>query len=157
MQSRRGAAANAWKQVPAGDDNRFVSPSLPPTSLQTLSAQGYPEPLRTGCMAKNTYRVVTRAADGSLRIKDYPTADRLMETHTQIGIDDCSTDLELRGLPVFRGLVGPMPEGKNVIRYESPEVFETLTKEWSAAKTARRSRRRTAAPEAIPAAEASSL
>ena len=42
--------------------------------------------------------------------------------------------LDLRGQPVFRGLIGPMPEGKNVIRYESPEVFETLTKEWSAVK-----------------------
>jgi hypothetical protein len=58
--------------------------------------------------------------------------------HTQIGIDDCSTDLGLRGLPVFRGLIGPMPEGKNIVRYESPEVFETLTKEWSMTKTARR-------------------
>jgi hypothetical protein len=33
-----------------------------------------------------------------------------------------------------------MPEGKNVIRYESPEVFETLTKEWCTAKTSRRTR-----------------
>ena len=33
-----------------------------------------------------------------------------------------------------------MPEGKNVVRYESPEVFESLTKEWSTAKAARRSR-----------------
>jgi hypothetical protein len=98
-------------------------------------------------MAKNLYRVVTRAADGSLRIKDYPNADSLFKMHTQIGIDDCSTDLGLRGLPVFRGLVGPMPEGKTIIRYESPEVFETLTKEWSAAKSARRTRRRTQPPD----------
>jgi hypothetical protein len=34
-----------------------------------------------------------------------------------------------------------MPEGKNVIRYESPDVFETLTKEWSSAKNPRRRRR----------------
>ena len=45
-----------------------------------------------------------------------------------------------RGLPVFRGLIGPMPEGKNIVRYESPEVFETLTKEWSTAKASRRRR-----------------
>ena len=38
------------------------------------------------------------------------------------------------GMPVFRGLIGPMPEGKTVIRYESPEVFESLTKEWSSAR-----------------------
>ena len=57
-------------------------------------------------------------------------------------MDDCSTDLELRGLPVFRGLIGPMPEGTNIIRYESPEVFETLTKEWGSVKLPRRSRSR---------------
>ena len=51
-------------------------------------------------------------------------------------------DLDLRGQPVFRGLIGPIPEGKNVIRYESPEVFESLTKEWSAVKSSRRSRSR---------------
>lgn len=93
-------------------------------------------------MTKNTCRVVTRASDGSLRIKDYPSADHLLELHTQVGIDDCSTDLGLRGLPVFRGLIGPMPEGKDVVRYESPEVFETLTKEWIASAPKRRSRRR---------------
>ncbi len=39
-----------------------------------------------------------------------------------------------------------MPEGKNVVRYESPEVFETLTKEWSTAKT---SRGKTRAPQTL--------
>lgn len=93
-------------------------------------------------MAKDLIRVVTRGADGKLRIKDYNKADSLQKMHTQVGIDDCSTDLGLRGLPVFRGLIGPMPEGKNVIRYESPEVFETLTKEWSTSKVARKPRSR---------------
>ena len=50
--------------------------------------------------------------------------------------------LEIRGQPVFRGLIGPMPDGKNVIRYESPEVFETLTKEWDTKTTPRRTRTR---------------
>lgn len=81
-------------------------------------------------MKKDTFRVVTRGADGQIRIRDYDSQEALLKRHPQVGIDDCSTDLELRGLPVFRGLIGPMPEGKNVIRYESPEVFETLTKEW---------------------------
>ena len=97
---------------------------------------------------KHLVRVVTRAADGTLRIKDYPSTEPLLSMHTQIGIDDCSTDLSLRGMPLFRGLIGPMPEGKNVIRYESPDVFETLTKEGSAVKTTRR-RRRTQRPEAV--------
>lgn len=93
-------------------------------------------------MPKDTFRVVTRAADGKLRIKDYPTNEALLRSHEQIGIDDCSTDLGLRGLPVFRGLIGPMPEGKSIIRYETPDVFESLTKEWSSAKPQRRTRRR---------------
>jgi hypothetical protein len=93
-------------------------------------------------MPKDTFRVVTRGADGKIRIRDYNQPDALLRMHTQIGVDDCSTDLALRGQPVFRGLIGPMPEGKNIIRYESPEVFETLTKEWGATKTSRRSRAR---------------
>lgn len=96
-------------------------------------------------MAKEIYRLVTRGADGKIRIKDYVKPDRLLKMHTQIGVDDCSTDLELRGLPVFRGLIGPIPEGKNVIRYESPEVFETLTKEWSTSKPSQPSRSRSRA------------
>ncbi|MEL6894762.1 MAG: hypothetical protein AAFP90_01485 [Planctomycetota bacterium] len=90
---------------------------------------------------KDTFRVVSRAQDGTLLIRDYPTEAPLLKTHTQIGVDDCSTDLELRGLPVFRGLIGPMPEGKNIVRYETPEVFEAMTKEWSAAPTKKRRRR----------------
>jgi hypothetical protein len=98
-------------------------------------------------MAKDTYRVVTRGSDGKLRIKDYAKSDSLMKTHIQIGTDDCSTDLDLRGEPVFRGLIGPIPEGSNVIRYESPEVFESLTKEWSTKKPVRRTRTRTRTPK----------
>ena len=99
-------------------------------------------------MPKTTYRIVTRGPDGGLRIRDFPSSEFILQSHIQIGVDDCSTDLELRGLPVFRGLVGPMPEGKHIIRYESPEVFESLTKEWSVAKAARRTRRRAAKPTA---------
>jgi len=91
-------------------------------------------------MPKDTFRVVTRGSDGKLRIRDYSQPDVLQRMHTQIGIDDCSTDLGLRGQPVFRGLIGPMPEGKNIVRYESPEVFEALTKEWSTNKAPRRVR-----------------
>jgi hypothetical protein len=91
-------------------------------------------------MAKDTFRIVTRGTDGSLHIRDYNRQESLLRTHTQIGVDDCSTDLGLRGLPVLRGLIGPMPEGKNIIRYESPEVFEALTKEWGVSKSTRRSR-----------------
>jgi hypothetical protein len=102
-------------------------------------------------MGSGKFRVVTRGVDGELRIRDYDSEQDLMKRHTQIGVDDCSTDLKLRGLPVFRGLIGPMPEGQNVIRYESPEVFESLTKEWSSLKTPRRARTRppAARPEGL--------
>ena len=92
-------------------------------------------------MTKHLYRVVTRASDGSLRIRDFDSEEPLLKMHTQVGIDDCSTDLSLRGMPVFRGLIGPIPDGKGVARYESPEVFETLTKEWTNAPNKRRRRR----------------
>ena len=106
---------------------------------------------------KNTVRVVTRAADGTLRIRDYPTTEPLLQMHTQIGIDDCSTDLSLRGMPVFRGLIGPMPEGRTTVRYESPDVFETLTKEWSSTKSTRKPRRRMQKPEGLAASELDTL
>ena len=94
-------------------------------------------------MAKDkTFRIVTRGKNGELRARDYEHEDALLRMHTQIGIDDCSTDLTLRGMPFFRGLIGPMPEGKGVIRYETPEVFESLTKEWGAPGAGRKSRRR---------------
>ncbi|MFV2068823.1 MAG: hypothetical protein ACC645_17790 [Pirellulales bacterium] len=91
---------------------------------------------------EHKFRVVTRGANGELRTKEYDRPEPLMKMHTQIGVDDCSTNLDLRGMPVFRGLIGPIPEGKNVVRYESPEVFESLTKEWGITKPTRRSRRR---------------
>lgn len=87
-----------------------------------------------------TFRVVTRGPDGELRIRDYDSAEDILKRHHQIGIEDCSTNLDLRGQPVFRGLIGPMPEGPDIVRYESPDVFEVLTKEWVSAKTVRRTR-----------------
>ena len=98
---------------------------------------------------KNTWRIVTRAADGSLVIHDFDSPEQILRSHLQIGVDDCSTDLDLRGAPVFRSLIGPMPEGPNVVRYEAPEVFEELTKEWATPKSPRRrSRKSNPAPDA---------
>jgi hypothetical protein len=95
-------------------------------------------------MAKEkTIRIVTRGKNGELRTRDYEQEESVLKMHTQIGIDDCSTDLSLRGMPVFRGLIGPMPDGKQYVRYETPEVFESLTKEWGTVAKGRRSRRRT--------------
>lgn len=89
-------------------------------------------------MANKTVRVVSREVDGSLRVKEHDSVDALCNVFEQVGIDDCSTELTLRGYPVFRGLVGPIPEGKKIARYETPEVFEALTKEWAAQKVKRR-------------------
>ena len=91
---------------------------------------------------EKTIRIVTRGKNGELRTRDYNHEGAVLKMHTQIGIDDCSTDLSLRGMPVFRGLIGPMPESKGVVRYEAPEVFESLTKEWGAMTTGRKPRRR---------------
>ncbi|MDD3588002.1 MAG: hypothetical protein PHQ75_12545 [Thermoguttaceae bacterium] len=79
-----------------------------------------------------TYRVVARGAHGEIRVKDYSTEEELTSRHTQIGTEDCSTDLRLRGMPIFRGLIGPMPDGGDVARYETPDIFENLTKQWGA-------------------------
>ncbi|MCA9262944.1 MAG: hypothetical protein KDA60_03810 [Planctomycetales bacterium] len=91
---------------------------------------------------KENFQVVTRGENGELRVKHYNSQDALLRLHTQIGVDDCSTDLSLRGLPVFRGLIGPMSQDKDVVRYESPDVFEALTKEWTTDKPHKRRRRR---------------
>jgi len=93
-------------------------------------------------MKKDTYRIVTRGSDGTINIRDYAKAESITKMHTQIGVDDCSTDLDLRGMPVFRGLIGPIPEGKSIVRYESPEVFESLTKDWGTTANTKRTRRR---------------
>ena len=106
-------------------------------------------------MSNRIIRVVTRSSDGNMRTKEFSAFEEFQDLHEQIGIDDCSTDLELRGMPIFRGLIGPIPEGKTAVRYESPEVFEVLTKEWTKLKAKRR-RRRSAKEmaEAAAAAEA---
>lgn len=91
---------------------------------------------------KKTIRIITRGANGQLKTKDFETSESVDELYEKIGVDDCSTDLTLRGLPVYRGLVGPMTEDKNTVRYESPEIFELMTKEWSNKKIKRRRRRK---------------
>ena len=85
-------------------------------------------------MRQRIYRVVTHGPEGEYRIRDYVNEAEILARYVKIGIDDCSSDLSLRGCPVFRGLIGPMPEDGGNIRYESPEVFEELTKEWAKVK-----------------------
>ena len=94
-------------------------------------------------MADKIIRVVSLASDWSTRSRDFDSFEEIERAHEHVGIDDCSTDLTLRGMPVFRGLIGPIPESRAVVRYETPDVFEAMTKEWAAKKRKRR-RRRTA-------------
>ena len=114
-----------------------------------------PRQQRSNQLAKDTWRIVTRGTDGELIIRDFDSPEQILRTHLQVGTDDCSTDLDLRGAPVFRSLVGPMPEGRNVVRYESPEVFECLTKEWAVPKAPRKRIRKTAATRQAEAAATS--
>ena len=53
-------------------------------------------------MAKDTWRIVTRGQDGELIIHDFDSPEAILRTHLQVGTDDCSTDLALRGAPIFR-------------------------------------------------------
>ena len=108
-------------------------------------------------MANRIIRVITRASDGNMRTNEYESFEAIDELHEQVGLDDCSTDLELRGMPIYRGLVGPIPEGTTAVRYESPEVFEALTKEWTKKKAKRRRRRSAKEMAEAKAAEAEAL
>ena len=64
-------------------------------------------------MSQKIIRVITTAADGNLRTKEYETFDAIEAIHEAIGIDDCSTDLDLRGMPMSSaGLSGRCLMGK---------------------------------------------
>lgn len=96
------------------------------------------------------YRLVERGADGEPRVRDFSNVAEISARFEKIGVDDCSVDLRMRGLPVFRGLIGPTPERDGTIaRYETPDIFEKLTKEWSAPQ--RRKSRRKAPVEDVDA------
>lgn len=77
-----------------------------------------------------TYRIFARGPNGEISICDYASEEALLLFYTKIGIEENSTDLSLRGMPLIEGLIGPMPDTENIIRYETPEVFEKLTREW---------------------------
>lgn len=80
-------------------------------------------------MERVIYRVVTKDAQGRIRTRDFESLDQIGALYPQIGNDTSSTVKGLRGLPLFRGLIGPMQEGQ-IVRYETPEVFEQLTQDW---------------------------
>jgi hypothetical protein len=78
------------------------------------------------------YRVVFKDKLGNLRHKDYPHVRALLRDYKQVAVEEDSFTLRLHGEPVLKGLVGPLSEGRNIVRYETPEVFELVTDRWSA-------------------------
>ena len=93
-------------------------------------------------MKKHIFRVVTRGPEGEYRIRDYMSEDEIRRWHIQTGICDYNLDVSLRGHPIFRGLIGPMAESSGVLRYESPEVFEQMAKEWGEPKHRQRRKKK---------------
>jgi hypothetical protein len=97
----------------------------------------------TSHMKRHIFRVVTRGPEGEYRIRDYVSEEEICRWHVQTGVSDYSIDVSVRGRPIFKGLIGPMPEVGGVLRYESPEVFEQMTKDWSESKRRQRRKKRT--------------
>ena len=86
------------------------------------------------------YRIVTQDENGELVQTDYKDLASLLEEYHQIGTEEDSYTIRLHGEPLLRGLVGPLSEGKNIVRYESPEVFAQMTEQWSKERRKRRSK-----------------
>lgn len=85
-----------------------------------------------------TYRVVFKTKSGKVEQKDYKDVASLLKAYEQVGVEEDSYTLRLHGEPLLKGLVGPISDGKTVVRYETPEVYAQLTLEWS--KNLKRSR-----------------
>lgn len=78
-----------------------------------------------------TYRVVSRDKTGKMEQKDFKDVKSLLEDYEQIGVEEDSYTIRLHGEPLLKGLIGPMSQGKSIIRYETPEAFVALTEQWS--------------------------
>jgi len=96
----------------------------------------------TPMMKRHIFRVVTRGPEGEYRVRDYVSDEEIRRWHVQTGVTDYSLDNTVRGRPIFKGLIGPMPEAGGVLRYESPEVFEQISKEWGEQKRKYQSKKR---------------
>jgi len=84
-------------------------------------------------------KVAQRGADGSIQYRRFASPDDLAARYERAGVDEYSIDLFLRGLPVYHGLIGPMPDKEpETVRYETPEIFEEMTKIWATPRRGRR-------------------
>ncbi|MDO4583692.1 MAG: hypothetical protein Q4D62_06265 [Planctomycetia bacterium] len=91
-------------------------------------------------MDKRIYRVVTQGVDGNILTEDFDSIEDVKRRYRQKGTDDCTMIKHLKKLPVFEGLIGPLPEGP-FIRYESKAVFELLTPKWHTVIPVKRKRK----------------
>lgn len=78
-----------------------------------------------------TYRVVFKSKAGKVEQKDFKDQASLLKAYEQVGVEEDSYTLRLHGEPVLKGLVGPISDGKQVVRYETPEVYAQLTQDWA--------------------------
>ena len=81
-----------------------------------------------------TYRVYNYDDDGQPQQADFKTAAALVEAYEQIGLEQDSYAIKLHGEPMLRGLIGPMSEGKTIVKYEDPKLFVIETEVWAKQK-----------------------
>lgn len=89
-----------------------------------------------------TYRVVFKNSQGAIEHVDFPNVQGLLERYEQVGVEEDSYTIRLHGEPVLKGLIGPMSEGKDTVRYETPQVFVVMTEQWAKERKNGRKRRR---------------
>lgn len=87
------------------------------------------------------YRVVFKNKHGVIEHIDYPDIKRLLDSYEQVGVEEDSYTIRLHGEPVLKGLIGPMSEGKDMVRYETPQVFVVMTEQWAKERKNGRKRR----------------
>lgn len=87
------------------------------------------------------YRVVFKNKQGVITHCDYPDVKSLLKDYEQVGVEEDSYTIRLHGEPVLKGLIGPMSEGKEIVRYETPPVFAILTEQWAKERKNGRKRR----------------
>lgn len=71
------------------------------------------------------YRLVSRMANGSFKTIETTDLSGYEITGTH---DNPRTREILQGQPLIRGFLGPMYDGNNIVRYESREAYNALSK-----------------------------
>lgn len=77
------------------------------------------------------YRLVSLSPSGDQCVQDSTNPEELFKNYKLVAVEEDSYTMRLHGEPIFKGLIGPMSDGKNIIRYETPDVFAAQTERWS--------------------------